>query len=455
MIENKKGTVDLLHGPILKSLMLFMIPIMISSAFQQLYNAVDTAIVGNYLGEDSLAAIGSCSSVFELFVGFAMSLANGFGIVAARCYGSGDERKLRRAVAGSMEIGFLTTAVLTIAAVFLLRPLLHLIQTPAEIFEESYAYINVIAMFVIIMFAYNLFSGLLRSIGNSVMPLVFLIISSVLNIFLDILLITSFSMGVVGAAVATIISQGVSVVLCLIYIVWKTPYLIPHGEDFRVGKELMTDLAGQGYSMAVMGSIVSCGSIILQSGINSLGKEIIAGHVAARKIYAVCNLPFISMGTAISTFIGQNMGADNPDRILRSLRTGIVYSISAAVIVSAFLFVAARPLVALISGSDNPVILSNGSMMLYVVGPFYAVLGILMQSRFALQAMGEKILPLISSGIEFVGKILFTAFFIPMFGYTAVIFCEPLIWCVMTVQLLFALHGNAYIKEAKKRCAAH
>ena len=449
-MEKTKGNVDLLHGPILKSLMVFMIPIMISSAFQQLYNAADTAIVGNYLGENSLAAIGSCASVFELFVGFAMSLANGFSIVASRAYGSGDEERLRKSVAGSLIIGLGTTIVITIASMFLLKPLLQLIQTPAEIFDESLTYITWIAMFIVVMFAYNLFSGLLRSIGNSVMPLVFLIFSSVLNIFLDILLITTFSMGVAGAAIATVISQAISVVLCIIYIFFKTPFLVPHKEDFAVGAELMKDLAGQGYAMAVMGSIVSCGSIILQSGINALGTDIIAGHVAARKIYAVCNLPFISMGMAISTFVGQNMGADQPDRILKSLRIGVFYNIVAAVVVSLFLFVAARPLVALISGSNNDVILSNGSLMLYVVGPFYAVLGILMQSRFALQALGEKLLPMISSGIEFVGKIIFTAVFIPMFGYTAVVFCEPIIWCLMTIQLLISLNGNPYIRKAKQ-----
>lgn len=449
-MERTKGNVDLLHGPIFKSLMLFMIPIMISSAFQQLYNAADTAIVGNYLGENSLAAIGSCASVFELFVGFAMSLANGFCIVVARAYGSGNSTRLRKAVAGSMIIGFATTIVITIAAMFLLGPLLRLIQTPAEVFDESLTYITWIAMFIVVMFAYNLFSGLLRSIGNSVMPLVFLVFSSVLNIFLDILLITTFAMGIAGAAIATVISQGVSVVLCVIYIYVKTPFLVPHKEDFAVDGELMKDLAGQGYAMAVMGSIVSCGSIILQSGINSLGTDIIAGHVAARKIYAVCNLPFISIGTAISTFIGQNIGADQPVRILKALRIGMIYNVVAAAIVSVILFVGARPLVALISGSTNDVILSNGSMMLYVVGPFYAVLGILMQSRFALQALGEKLLPMISSVIEFVGKIIFTAVFIPMFGYMAVVFCEPLIWCAMTAQLLFCLYRNPYIRKAKQ-----
>ncbi len=360
----------------------------------------------------------------------------------------------RKSVAGSLIIGIATTIVITVASMFLLTPLLQLIQTPEEIFDESLTYITWIAMFIVVMFAYNLFSGLLRSIGNSVMPLVFLIFSSVLNIFLDILLITTFSMGVAGAAIATVISQAISVVLCIIYIFFKTPFLVPHKEDFAAGAELMKDLAGQGYAMAVMGSIVSCGSIILQSGINALGTDIIAGHVAARKIYAVCNLPFISMGMAISTFVGQNMGADQPDRILKSLRIGVFYNIVAAVVVSLFLLVAARPLVALISGSNNDVILSNGSLMLYVVGPFYAVLGILMQSRFALQALGEKLLPMISSGIEFVGKIIFTAVFIPMFGYTAVVFCEPIIWCLMTIQLLISLNGNPYIRKAKQMVKA-
>lgn len=444
-----RGSVDLLHGPILKNLVIFMIPIFISNAFQQLYNAVDTALVGNVLGEQSLAAVGACSSIFEMLVGFSMSLANGFALVISRSYGSQDKTKMKKSIAGSLVIGVVTTVVLTILSFFVLGPLLHLINTPEEIYDQALSYIRVIGMFVVVMFAYNLLSGILRSIGNSVMPLVFLIISSLLNIFLDYAFMAWFGWGVAGAAIATVISQGVSAVLCFIYILVRQRELIPSAGDFHVGKDLYLDLAGQGYSMAFMGSIVSIGSVILQSGINALGTDIIAGHVAARKVYAICNLPFSSMSVAVSTFIGQNRGAGQGKRILTAMKDAYIFDFVFAGVVSVFLWFTAPSLIHLISGSTNHTILSNGSRYLYVVGPFYAVLGVLMQTRYALQALGSKLLPLVSSVIECVGKILFTFFLIPKFGYNAVIWCEPLIWCVMTAQLLWAYETNDYIRQVK------
>ena len=451
---NRRTQVDLLHGPIMKSLVLFMIPIVISNIFQQFYNAVDTAIVGNFLGETSLAAIGSCSAVFEMLVNFSMSLGNGFSIVCGRSFGSGDEDTMKKSVAGAMMIGFVTCIVISLLSVFALKPLLQLIHTPAAVIDESYSYIRVIGLGIIVMFSYNLCSGMLRAIGNSVMPLVFLIISSLLNIVLDILLITAFNMGVVGAAVATVIAQGVSVVLCVIYILTRTRILVPEARHFKIESHLMKDLAGQGFSMAAMGSIVSVGSIILQSGINSLGTEIIAGHVAARKIYAICNLPFISMGVAISTFISQNRGAGQGDRILTAMRDAYIYDIALAFIVSLILFPLAPTFVRMISGSSNPVILNNGAKMLRIVGPFYAVLGVLMQTRFALQGLGSKLIPLISSVIELIGKILFVTIFIPRFGYDAVVWCEPLIWVAMTAQLLYAFNTNPFIVETRRNLRA-
>lgn len=450
MSERKtRGSVDLLNGPILKSLILFMIPIMISSAFQQLYNAVDTAIVGNVLGETSLAAIGACASIFEMLVGFCNSLGSGFAMVAARAYGSGDPDRMKRSVAGTIIIGVATCVVLTIAMRFCLRPLLELINTPASIIDESYSYISVIGSWLVVMFLYNTASGLLRSIGNSVMPLVFLIFSSVLNIFLDLLLIKTFGMGVVGAAVATVIAQGVSGALCIFYIITKTKILVPERRHFDVGTELYQDLAGQGFSMAFMGSIVSIGSITLQSGINSLGELIIAGHVAARKVYMLFNLPFISMGIAISTFISQNKGANKGKRILSAMKSAYMYDLVMAAAVTVILLLFGRTFVHLITGSENDIILANGTRYLHLVGPFYFVLGVLMQTRFALQGLGSKLIPLISSCIELVGKIIFTWIMIPKFGYTAVIFCEPVIWCFMTAQLLYAFNTNKYIKAVK------
>lgn len=452
----QKTQVDLLHGPIMKSLIIFMIPILISNIFQQLYNAVDTAIVGNFLGENSLAAIGACAAVFEMLVQFCNSLGNGFSIVCGRAFGSGDEERIKKAVATSILIGAVTCVVLTMACIVGLKPLLQLIHTPAEIIEESHTYIHIIGLGLIVMFAYNLASCMLRAIGNSVMPLVFLIISSLLNIVLDILFITTFHMGVAGAAIATVLAQGVSVVLCIVYILKYSQILVPEARHFRMERELFQDVGGQGYAMALMGSIVSVGSIILQSGINSLGTEIIAGHVAARKLYMFCNMPFMSMSVAVSAFISQNKGANQGDRILKAMKDAYIYDFVVAAVVSAFLFTCAPAMVKLISGSTNPTIIRNGSKMLYIVGPFYAILGVLIQTRFALQGIGSKLIPMISSVIELIGKILFVYIFIPMFGYDAVCWCEPLIWVAMTAQLLYAFNTNSYVKQirAEQKAAA-
>ena len=198
--------------------------------------------------------------------------------------------------------------------------------------------------------------------------------------------------------------------------------------------------------MGLMGSIVSCGSVILQSGINGFGTLIIAGHTAARKLHGLCMMFVATMSMACSTFVSQNKGAGNRERILKAMNYIYVYDFVSAAIISICLQFVARPLVQLISGSTEPVLLDNASMYLYVAGPFYAILGVLLQTRSALQGIGEKVLPIISSVIEMVGKIIFTIVFIPRFQYTAVIFCEPIIWCCMAAQLLFCYYRNPFVR---------
>lgn len=449
-IQKKKFVnfdVDLIHGPIFKSLVIFAIPLLISNIFQQLYNTVDTMIVGQYLGDVSLAAIGSCAAIYDLLVGFALGIGNGLSIVTARSYGSKDETLLKKSVASSIVIGIIVSVVLTLIGLVFLRPLLNILNTPIEIIDEAYSYMFFIVLFIIVMFAYNLCAGLLRAIGNSMMPLIFLIISSVLNVGLDILFITQFQMGIRGAAVATVISQGISVILCIIYIIKKTRVLLPEKKHFQMDKDLYRELLGQGFSMGLMSCIVSAGSVILQYGINNLGYLIIAGHTAARKLYMFFNMPFTAMALAISTFVSQNKGANQKDRIKKALRYAYIYDIVGAAIVTCIILLFGSSLVKLISGSSKEVVLHNGTLYLTIVGPFYAVLGILMQTRYALQGIGQKLLPLISSVIEFFGKIIFVIFLIPRFQYMAVIFCEPVIWCVMTVQLVYSFYHNPYIKN--------
>ena len=449
MEKKLKMDVDLLNGPIFKSLVIFAIPLLISNIFQQLYNTVDTMIVGNYLGDVSLAAIGACTSIYELLVGFALGIGNGLSIVTARCFGSQDESLLKKSVTGSIVIGVVVSLTITIIGSSVLYPLLEILNTPQEIIHEAYSYISVITLFIIVMFAYNLCAGLMRAIGNSVMPLIFLIVSSCLNIVLDILFITQFHMGVMGAGVATVISQGVSVVLCIIYIIKKSRILLPEKQDFHIDPQLYKELLGQGFSMGFMSCIVSAGSVILQYGINGLGYLTIAGHTAARKLYMFFNMPFVAMALAVSTFASQNKGANQGKRIRKAMKICYIYDIVMALIVTAILLCFAKNLIQFISGSQEAVVLNNGSLYLKIVGPFYAILGILMQTRYALQGIGMKILPLISSVIEFVGKIIFVVMLIPRFQYLAVIFCEPAIWCVMAIQLVITFYTNPFIKESQ------
>ena len=440
------GAVDLIHGPIMKNLLIFMLPILVSYIFQQLYNAVDTAIVGHYLGEQSLAAVGANVAIFDLMVMFAQSLGNGLCIVVSRAYGAGDEEKLRKSVAGSLVIGVATTLVMTVLSLFGLGPLLRALGTPEAIYAEALSYIRIIGGWIVVMFAYNLFSSLLRAIGNSAMSLVFLIISSVLNVILDLILVAGVGMGVRGAAAATVIAQGISAVLCVGYILARARILIPNREDWNCGKALMVELAGQGYAMAFMGSVVNVGSVILQSGINSLGATVIAGHTTARKLFMLCALPNISMGMAISTFVSQNKGAGQRERIIRGVWESYVYDLVCGLFTIVVLFLFADELAVLISGSTNPELIGNTVAYVRFAAVFSGVLGVLHQTRLALQGLGAKFTPLVSSFIELFGKCIFAWSLVPRMGYRAVILCEPLIWCVMAVHLVFAFFTNPYIR---------
>ncbi|MGN0143717.1 MAG: MATE family efflux transporter [Clostridium sp.] len=447
--------VDLLKGSIFKSLIIFAIPILISNIFQQLYNTMDTLIVGNFLKEESLAAMGACTAIYDLLVGFALGIGSGLSIVTARSYGSNDEKLLKKSVAASIVIGICITILIMIISALFLLPLLKLLHTPEEIINESYSYISTLTLFVGVMFAYNLLSGLLRAIGNSVMPLIFLIISSVINIVLDIMFITQFHMGIFGAAVATVAAQGISAVLCFIYIYKKNPILIPSKKDFAFDAELYSELLGQGFSMGFMLSIVSMGTVILQTSINSLGYLIIAGHTAARKLSSLCTMPIATISVSLSTFVSQNKGADQGERIRKGVRYGNIIALIWTIIISLILLFAAESLIKILSGSNEAVVIENGAKYLIINAPFYCVLGVLLNLRNSLQGIGKKVVPLVSSIIELVGKIIFVIIFIPYLHYFGVIICEPVIWCFMCLQLIYAFYSDPYIKKCKLHLASN
>ena len=442
----KNSSVDLLHGPVLKSMLIFAIPLFFSSVFQQLYNTMDTVIIGHTLGDEALAAMGAAGAVYDLLMGFALGVGNGLAVVTARSFGCGDREYLKKSVASAIVIGVCITAAITVLVRFILYPFLEVLNTQADIIDQAYDYVSAITLFIAVMFAYNLCAGLLRAVGNSVMPLVFLVLSSILNIVLDLFFITRLHMGVRGAAAATVIAQGVSVVCCLIYIGKRAKMLIPERKHFVWDKGLYREMTAQGLSMGFTSCIVTSGTAILQFGINNLGYLVIAGHTAARKLFQFLLMPNIAINQTVSTFVSQNYGAGQVERIRKAMKCAYLYGVVTTFIASVLMFFFAPTAVKLLSGSSESVVIENGALYLRVVAPCLIILGLLNPTRQGLQAIGQKILPVLSSVIELVGKILFVAVLIPKFQYMAVIFCEPVIWCFMIAELLPAFWCNPFIR---------
>lgn len=353
---------------------------------------------------------------------------------------------LKKSVAASIVIGVAVVAALTIWSQIIMIPLLRILHTPSEVIGEAYGYISVITRFTLVMFAYNLCAGMLRAVGNSLMPLVFLIISSLANILLDYVFIAILHRGLRGAAEATVIAQSISVCLCLVYIARAVPMIIPKKEHFNADMRLYREMTAQGLSMGFMNCFVSAGSVILQSSINGLGYLIIAAHTSARRIYQFCMIPSIAMMQTVNTFVSQNYGARKPERIRRSMKYSYLYTAALTVIITVLVWSFAPYMIRWISGSDETKVLENGMLYLRIVSPCYVILGLLNNTRTALQSIGEKILPVLSSVIELFGKIIFTAVLVPRFHYIAVIVCEPVIWCLMVAELFAAFWLNPFIR---------
>lgn len=436
---------DLTKGNIFKSLMVFMIPILLANIFQQLYNTADTMIVGHYLGDNALAAMGATASVFELLVGFANGVGNGYSVVIARFIGARDNIRVKKAVATGIILTAILSLIIMGLSISILRPLMTLLNTPKEIFEVAYGYLFTVCIFVTVTAFYNLSGGILRAKGNSFIPLIMLFISSVLNIILDIIFIGYMHMGVKGAAIATVIAQFVSAILCITYILVKEKDILPDKEHFIYDKDIYKDMIAQGLSMGLMMSIVSMGTVILSGAINKLGKEIIASYISARKIMSFGLIIISTLASSLTTFVSQNLGAKEYQRINDGIKISTGISIIWSLIMIIVLYAVADKLIYMISSSDNMTVINNGSMYLKISCLFYPPLAVLCNLRCALQGLGKKIIPLISSIIELLGKIVFVIFIVPVYGFMGVIMCEPVIWIFMMFELLWA-----YLKARKE-----
>ena len=371
---------------------------------------------------------------------FAIGIANGMGIVVARHFGAGDIEKIKKAVAGSIVIGsVLSLAVMLVGGVWLYG-LLRLVHIPENIIDEAYSYIYIIMIFFFLTFFYNWSASMLRAIGNSLTPLLILLVTSVINIGLDILFITRFNSGIKGAAIATVISQAISSLLCIVYMYIKAGILIPKLKHFKYNYYVYADLSTQGFAMGFMSSIVSIGTVILQTAVNGMGVTIIAAQTTGRRIMFFLMMPMSSLATVLTTFVSQNFGAGNKSRIKSAVKYANIINTIWSIISVVFVYTLSIPLIRFISGSYDKELIANAKLYIAMAAPFFWALGILFDLRNALQGMDRKIEPLISSCIELICKIAFVLFVIPRVAYMGVVLTEPIIWVVMVLQLAYSFY---------------
>ena len=434
---------DLTKGNIIKVMFFFSLPILLGNVFQQAYNLADIIIVGKKLGDMSVSAVGSTASVVSLLFNIINGLCTGFAIPVSRHYGSGEQDKMRRNIAGMITFSGVTTAVLIIICTIFLNPLLTAINTPKEIFDEAGRYLSIVVLGLVVTTIYNLEANMLRAVGNSLVPLIILIISAALNVGLDLLFLYAFDMGVEGAALATVIAQFISAFVCFIYLVKKCPFLKPKLSDFKLNGNLLKPLLAAGLGMALMYSIVDIGSIVLQNGVNGLGAEIITAHTAARKLFGFSIMPFSAISATLVTFVSQNYGACQFDRIKKGIKYGLfiewIWSTLAVIVVYLF----GRHLALWIVSGESEYITNTVVEYLKINAPFYYALSVLLSLRCSLQGLGNSIFPIAASIIEMLWKIVTVVFIIPNYGYFGVCISEPIIWVasgllvtIITIKLL-------------------
>lgn len=425
----------------MKLILGFVMPLMLGLLLQEMYSMVDTMIVGKLLGADSLAAVGSSGEVNFLVLGFCMGICSGFAIPVAQRFGAGDMSGLRRFLANSLWLCIAISIVLTVLTVVFCEPIMRLIRTPEDIFEESCAYIRVIFAGIPAIFLYNMLSGIIRSLGDSKTPVFFLALAAVMNIVLDIVFVVLLKTDASGTAVATVISQGISGVACFFYMKKKFPMLKIQKNELKLDKYYVKTLCSIGIPMGLQYSITAIGSVILQSSVNSLGTTYVAAVSGANKMGFFCMCPFDALGTTMATYGGQNVGAKKTERLSSGMKSAIfiafVYSAAAFLLLMIF----SRTICLLFIDSSEGEIIELMRQFLLTNAAFYILLSLVEIVRFMIQGMGFGTFSMFSGLSEMVARSLFGLFFVPMFGFTAVCFASPAAWLFAD---LFLIPGYLY-----------
>lgn len=444
---------DLTTGKPIKIILLFAIPLFIGQLFQLFYSLADTRIVGAILGETSLAAVGATTTLSDFLIGLLNGFTNGCAIIIATYFGSGDRDNMKKAIGGTILSGIVLSVLISAGCLLFLPRILCALNVADFLMAESKAYIGIVLAGLLAATLYNVCATILRALGDTFTPLLFLILAAVLNVVLDYTLIKYGNMGVAGAALATVIAQAVSAVLCFFYMKVRYPELSLRREDFRFDKIIYKKLIATGSSMGFMVAFVNLGTLALQITINTFNQDIIVAHTAARKATNIFMLPFSVLGTTLATFCGQNLGAGKYSRIKTGLRDTLLLTFIWCAGVALVAYTLSGPLVHMITASDNEVILSTASLYLKVNTSFYFVTAIICLFRNSMQGFGDNKTPVFSSSLELIGKIAISFLLAPAIGYMGIIVAEPIVWFIMVIPLIVNMVRNPILKQQDKETA--
>lgn len=429
---------DLTKGYPAKVIMMFAIPLMFGQIFQQFYNMADSKIVSTYVGTGALAAVGATAVVSNTLIFFINGSTQGYSILVANSFGAKDMKRLRQFVAGTMVLTACITLIITAAGVLFIEPILEMLNTPTEIMTDAVAYVRIILAGIVFTALYNMCANILRAVGDSKTPLYCLLIAVGVNIVLDLLFVCVFHWGIEGAAYATIIAQAMSGIMCGSFILKKFREILPKKDDWKPEKGQYVDLIWTGLSMALMGCIVNIGTIALQGAINGLGTDIVAAHTAGRRVFDILGVALFTIGMSMTTFASQNMGAGKPQRVRQGVLHANLIVTGMTVVLQGIWLLLGEVVINWITATDNQAIIEAAKLYMNVMIWFMYVLGPLFVLRCTLQGMGRKIIPLVSSFVEFLIKILSASFLVPVFGYMGVAFTEPISWIMMIIPLIVA-----------------
>ena len=440
---------DMTFGSPMRAIFRFAVPLILGYILQQMYLIIDTVIVGRWIGVNALAAIGASTSIMFLIMGFCNGSCAGFAIPVAQAFGAKDFRKMRTYVSNSYRIAITFAVVITLLSCLFCKKILHLVNTPLEVFDDAYIFLMLQFAAIPFTIGYNLLAGQIRALGNSKQPFYFLITASVVNILLDVLLILILGLGVEGAGIATLLSQAFSVCLCIRFIKKKMQILIPQGEERDFDNKKISILLNNGVPMGLQFSITGIGIIMLQSANNALGITCVAAFIAAMRIKYLFTCVFENIGVAMATYCGQNLGAKKMERISQGVRAAIkmmlIFFVFSFIVITPF----ADDMMTLFVDKGEAEVVTYAAEFMRIACYFYPCLGLLTIFRYSIQGLGYSNLSMMSGVMEMIARCGVSLWLVPAFMWTGVCYGDPVAWVMADMFLLPAFWW--LFKHLKKR----